>query len=702
MSFASYLPPNQIPFTPNNINTFCFSCHIPYSFRQTSPLALPCGHTLCQICFAVYQKCPRLCSNGPQTPQNSPPNHQVKFCKIHKKPIEFFCVQDEQFLCSICSITNHQKHKTLPLGEIQPKTNKLDSNFKQITQKKTLQKAHLTKFLEEQRLNSKWQIAEIIDQKISSLELLKKKQHKEADIALLTQQNHFEHQLAQEQISKYYEAKALTIEAWRRKPEEALAVDIIETSLDVDHDLANFDIWTNSLQAEALQQQEQSSVQAQMSLEAIKTPKNLFNELFVPAFPTQKIYPKVERDYLISVLEGFGLHGCELIGTGFLEITAQDPVKHLIPKFLPESFNCSMQKLSLKCGSDLLSTSFTTLCKVLEKVNELEDLTIQFQQKITDEALASLSQLVLNQKKTLKRLSVSMDLISVSNDGLRKFGQSLAALTGLLSLAVGHKGSDTLLSFQRVPSEDQKSLQNLEELSLKFNEKNSPMAESLSHFFACEDITKNQGLQVFKIALAKEFQSLHLLKSLSSFLHDQESLEEIEFEHECEIKAEISSLLAAILNTIMISDSLKKLNLTIGARYSYFFLLKSLDAIPRLEEFQLNFKCTKNSQENQILQGITKQLSSSRNLTRLAMNFHAAKFSHSIIKSFLTETQKLKTLASLDIEFLDVLGLKPEEEENLRNILQQFPCSLPGKRLVRTPKMITSRVKQPPIVVLDE
>jgi hypothetical protein len=107
----------------------CKLCDENFNTHYRIPRNLNCGHCFCEQCLKIYQKSGEsiyiVCPNCSQiSPNNLPICYAIyelidgedyysknAFCSIHlMESIEFFCKDDNSFICVKCAVTDHQNH----------------------------------------------------------------------------------------------------------------------------------------------------------------------------------------------------------------------------------------------------------------------------------------------------------------------------------------------------------------------------------------------------------------------------------------------------------------------------------------------------------------------------------------------------------------------------------------------------------------
>ncbi|KAI2664997.1 E3 ubiquitin-protein ligase TRIM17 [Labeo rohita] len=121
----------------------------------TDPVSTPCGHNFCKTCLNKYWNnsqtcnCPYCKETFKQRPDlkinttlressycetHLEPHLRVAglkkhkliepvsnledyICQTHERPLELFCRDDQTCVCSVCDVTDHKNHNTVPLEE---------------------------------------------------------------------------------------------------------------------------------------------------------------------------------------------------------------------------------------------------------------------------------------------------------------------------------------------------------------------------------------------------------------------------------------------------------------------------------------------------------------------------------------------------------------------------------------------------------
>uniref|UniRef100_A0A8C6SBQ9 Uncharacterized protein n=1 Tax=Neogobius melanostomus TaxID=47308 RepID=A0A8C6SBQ9_9GOBI len=102
-----------------------FSCSICLDLLK-DPVTIPCGHSYCRKCLTKHwdqedekqlYSCPQCRETFSPRPRHqlvAPSNKlQENICSEHNKVKEIFCQTDQQLICYLCSVDQHQGHRTV-------------------------------------------------------------------------------------------------------------------------------------------------------------------------------------------------------------------------------------------------------------------------------------------------------------------------------------------------------------------------------------------------------------------------------------------------------------------------------------------------------------------------------------------------------------------------------------------------------------
>jgi len=216
----------------------CPICYCAFSLEENQPISINCGHTLCSICFEKVSKCPfcKVRFHKRRQKHNKSVfisslianSKQVNTCKEHSEICQGFCIQDKAFVCFDCVTKSHQGHKVITIKDLNEKAEKTRAALQKARKAKDSKHLELKSSLEAENKRQKRQLDEIIDQEISHLSMLKKKLYKEVDIRMMSEKDHYEHQLLSENLSKYCKDTETILEDWNKNQEVSLAVHLLE------------------------------------------------------------------------------------------------------------------------------------------------------------------------------------------------------------------------------------------------------------------------------------------------------------------------------------------------------------------------------------------------------------------------------------------------------------------------------------------
>ncbi|XP_017574528.1 E3 ubiquitin-protein ligase TRIM39-like isoform X1 [Pygocentrus nattereri] len=155
-----FTAPGSVPCGPMKCISTCWGdseqCHCPFckekfnkrpelevntAFREVVDLFKKEGglnkpEVLCDACIGVKQKALKscldcrltLCKSHLESHNNMPKIKEHKLispsknledyiCQKHRRPLELFCRDDQMSACMVCTLTDHKKHKTVPVEE---------------------------------------------------------------------------------------------------------------------------------------------------------------------------------------------------------------------------------------------------------------------------------------------------------------------------------------------------------------------------------------------------------------------------------------------------------------------------------------------------------------------------------------------------------------------------------------------------------
>jgi len=662
----------------------CPICYCAFSLEENQPISINCGHTLCSICFEKVSKCPfcKVRFHKRRQKHNKSVfisslianSTKVNTCKEHSEVCQGFCLQDKAFVCFDCVMKNHQSHKIILIKEIQEKAEKTRAVLQKARKARDSKQLELKNSLEAESKNQKRQLDEIIDQEISHLSMLKKKLYKEVDIRMMSEKEHYEHQLLSANLSKYCKSTETMLEGWNKNQEISLAVQILDAPLvEEAQGIQSYENKVDLFKTEITKKHVQSMNEVLKSLNAITHSSAKFKKLFAPnkkIDPTQN-FPQVELDYLINVFQEYNLTASQK--NGCLELKVNNNTTAFTPKFDPNHFICSLSKISLSCLDILPSPTFATISQVVQNIQALKGITLHLQ-KMNNPDLFILFNLISN-SKTLEKFNVQMDLTDVSIFDIRIFMRNLTSLKNLFSLDIQRKNPHSLISFQLVHSSiPVLPFTTLQEITLDLE-----CTPEVSEAFHTLNASQAKSLRAFKLSLGKAACNPQVLEAVCQTLRLQSDLQELVFT--CEelsegTSSDLSKLLAAstqrkkleiFVNKVLIRDSPTK------------FLPKAHPSLQDLEEFTFKIKYDRYLVVCDDFTGLVDFLSSMKALKKLCLQFDGV---NAIFRSNLrlfAEITKLQTLLSLEIEYIDRYGLPNSEQRAFGNILNRLPSSVNKK-----------------------
>jgi len=593
---------------------------------------------------------------------------KVILCKEHSTACQGFCLQDKSFVCFHCLMKNHQGHQVITIEEIDEKAVKTKTVLQKAQKARDSKQFELKNSLEAETKRQKRLLDEIFDPEISSLSLLKKKLYKEVDIRIMSEKEHYEHQLLSQNLSKFCSSTEKMLQDWNQTQEANLAIQILKTPLEEEpQGTRSYENQVDIFKAEITKKHAQSMSKILKSFKSTRHSSVKSNKLLAPnrrIEPTQR-FLQVELDYLANVFQVYGLTASHK--NGFLELKA-DSISAFTSNFDPIYFTCSLYEISLKCLDVLPSPSFTTICQILQNIHELKDVTLHFP-KINNSDLVVLWNLISN-LKTLEKFKVQMDLTDISLFGVSEFIENLANIKNLFSLDIHQNKPYKIISFQltQSPVPPAQAFTVLQEISLGLD--CLPEAWEILHML---NSSQAKSLQILKLSLGKTKCETKVMETVREALRLQSDLQELILTVD-ELSESTSSDLSVLLSE---STQKKKLEIFIDKVLirdnSTKFLPKAHPTLQDLEEFTFKFKYDRGFTVIEHFAGLVDFLSSLKVAKKLCLQFDGIESTSYCCHRLFSKIGKLKTLEALEIEYIDLYGLPFSHQRVFENILNKLP-----------------------------
>lgn len=110
----------------------CKLCDECFDTKYRIPRNLSCGHCFCEQCLKIYQKqdeieCPKCTKKSSSKLPicyaifdliDKDDYKQKEYCSVHQlEKVQFYCKNDNQEICSICLLVNHNGHNITSIKE---------------------------------------------------------------------------------------------------------------------------------------------------------------------------------------------------------------------------------------------------------------------------------------------------------------------------------------------------------------------------------------------------------------------------------------------------------------------------------------------------------------------------------------------------------------------------------------------------------
>jgi len=680
------LETTKIYLSTSSSDLSCPICYCTFGLEENQPISTNCGHTICSVCFDRVSKCPFCKERFDKRRQKHNKSvfissliansSKINACKEHSEICQGFCLQEKAFVCFDCVMKNHQGHKIITIKEIHEKAEKARIVLQKARKKKESKQLELRDSLESESKRQKRQLDEIIDQEISHLSMLKKKLYKEVDVRIMTENEHYEHKLLSENLSKHCNSIEKLLGDWNQSQEVGIAAQILEVSSEEIQGVQSFETQIELFKTEITRKHLQCMSEIRKNLNSLQNSSAKFKKLFAPnkKIGQSQSFPHVELDYLINVLSEYNLTASQK--NGVLELKIDNPAG-FTPKFDPNYFTCLLPKLSLRFLDTLPSVSFVTICQVFQNIQALQDVTLHFQSLAAPD-LSVLFHLISN-LKPLEKFHVQMNLTGTEKPAVSQFTNELLNLKNLFSIEIQHKESQTIISFQLIPSTImRKPFEVLQEISLNLGGIPEIVCETLNTLNSNKASTK--PLEILRLSLGKTDCDLQVVEAVCKTLELQSDLEELTFT--CEdlndsIDSDLLLFLSAMTQKKKLGIFVKQVSLPNGS-FSTKILPKEH---PDFEEFTLKIKYehTRNCIER--FECLVDFLSTSKSLKKLCLQFDGVYTYFDPVEKLFSQIIKLEGLVSLEMEFLNVFGLNSYDQRDLEAVLNQLPASV-AKRFV--------------------
>jgi len=476
----------------------CPICYHKFGLSSFHPISLNCGHNLCSQCLKRVRTCP-LCRCKIYDRASYAKNvfisyileqkERLKECKIHNRPIEFFCKDHKQLLCVDCGIEgNHFSHNFVKCKEIENKANKMKSVMKKIDSKDEDSRKKFRNFLEIEKKNIKRRLDEILDEYIEPILTLKKKLRKEIDVYAITQGIFYEKEVSRENLLKWRKDSESIVATWETEAEGEAAAQIVDNEVEeIEKRISKYEARGEKIESDTQNRTNMLMKDIKSKINMIKGPWKKLNRKLVQVVNTtsSETDPRLEREYLVEYLKDYGIPAVwtqiedeevlEVKGSG-KEVTLKD--------FEEKYFDCVMRKVMISCYK-VQPLHFQILCRVIETISKLVDLKILIQD-ISDQEIIALGESLLK-IPGLEKLRLIILSESVSEKAFNCLLASINQLRKLKTLDLTFE--DLEQTFQNGNFKDENLLVNsigkmkqLKEINLRLVDCDPISNESLGQF----------------------------------------------------------------------------------------------------------------------------------------------------------------------------------------------------------------------------
>ena len=648
----------------------CPICYHKFGLSSFHPISLNCGHNLCSQCLKRVRTCP-LCRSKIYDRASYAKNvfisyileqkERLKECKIHNRPIEFFCKDHKQLLCVDCGIEgNHFAHNFIKCKEIENKTDKMKSLMKKIDSKDEESRKKFKGFLEIEKKNIKRRLDEILDEYIEPIINLKKKLRKEIDVYAITQGIFFEKDVPRESLLKWRKDSESLVATWEANGEGEAAAQIVDNEADeIEKRISKYEARGEKIEADTQNRTNMLLKEIKSKMNLIKSPWKKLNRRLGQVVNTiaSDIDPKLEREYLVEYLKEYEIPVAwiEQEGEEVLEVKGSGKEASL-KDFQEKYFDCTMRKVRMSCYK-VQPLHFQILCKVIETISKLTDLKMLIQD-ISDQEVITLGESLMK-IKGLERLNLVILSETVSEKSFNNLWSCIHSLPKLKVLDLTLE--DLEQTFQNALFKPDKlemntigKMKQLKEINLRLVDCDPISNESLGQVFQ-----HLQGLtQITKFSLSvvecKEL-NYKLFEYLCRLLPSLTSLKELSLAFEGFYELSNLESMLALSNAISNVNNLRKLELSFADSGHFlspvirkFFNRIALQA-PGIKELHIDL-----SRCREVVNGTIDSLGSSiaqlSQLNKLSIIFKMCSISERGMVLFSGHLSRLNNLKSLFVD----------------------------------------------------
>lgn len=582
---------------------------------------------------------------------------KVKECKVHHRPLEFFCKDHKQLACVDCAIEgNHFAHNFLRSKEVDNRAEKIKVLMKKVDAKDEQSAKRFKAFLEQEKKDIKRKLDNVLDEYLEPLILIKKKLHKEVDTFMMSKSNIYEKETLREMIMKWKKDNEGIVSQWESKGEADAASQIAENNTEeIETKLGEYDS-----QMEKMQNETQGSTDI-----LIKDIKSRMSHARGPWTKLKRrlgqimnsfkdeTNPKIEREYLIEFLKEYGILADwnEKDGEEILEVK-KDNAEMVIKEFDAKYFDCTLEKLKIKI-EQIHAVRLEIICKAFEKILKLSDLSVTLKD-ITDEGMNKFGD-SLEKIKGIVKISVMIASEQLSERGLHKLITVLPALDKLEKLEIALEDCEELKNNEIEGLENAfEKLRTVKEFGIILNDCDSLTNEGLGKYIKC----MNKLIHLTKLNLTvRDCKGLtyKLFEPLCKVLTTLKDLDELTLIFEGFYELSNPIMIISLASSIAGLSKLTKLRLSFTENVylpSYIvrkFIGKITSQLPQLKELSLDLSRCKEI-VNITLEAIGVSLTQLPHLNKLALRFRMCSISEKGVLALSSSLQKLNTLKTLTLD----------------------------------------------------
>jgi len=389
----------------------CPICYSPFGITEKLPISVNCGHTFCSVCVREMDKC-AICKNHFRKRQKFhksilissflESDSKAKKCTVHEKPIEGFCLEMKKLVCFDCLADKQQ------IISIKEMDRKVDQLSKIIQETREYHQTEMKKFLEIEQENLKRRVDDVLHEETCYAPLLRERLYKEIENLMEFEKNYFQNDKAKESGVERLQSTEIMLEKWRRnsQEEDAVALQILETKIDLKIGLENLDKPIGELKRGTTEKQNQLLGEINNNRAVIKCLSKKLKQAFEesPGIALKGICNDLEAQYLNEITE-----------------------EYFKIKFNPIFFDCRMTEVDMNFQCFNLSNQYLPIIsQTLESLFSLRHLTLVFD-KISESEFDSLSNLLLK-VKNLEGFIIMIEKDNTPKPLLAKLGDHLRSL----------------------------------------------------------------------------------------------------------------------------------------------------------------------------------------------------------------------------------------------------------------------------------